>query len=85
MLTHVDGAFSGGIFSSSKVLMVTFNRETSDITGIIINKFIHNQNRGNINIGGPCDISKITTLHNVSTLDGAVKICDGVYMGGEVD
>jgi len=39
MLTHNNGAFAGGFFADSKVIMTSFNRESSDITGIIINKY----------------------------------------------
>lgn len=40
MLTHNNNGFGGGIFSDSLVLMTAFDRNTSEIEGLIINKNI---------------------------------------------
>lgn len=68
MLTHNNDGFGGGFFKDSKVLMVSFDRASSKIEGLIINKSftIANQQNRTIRIGGPCELHKKFKLHNIS-------------------
>ncbi|KRX01679.1 F-box domain [Pseudocohnilembus persalinus] len=84
MLTHTDNFGSGGIFGQSNVFMTHFDRESENFTGIIINKKIRSRDGEMIWIGGPCELSKITILHNIPNVQGARRIIEGLYEGGEI-
>ena len=84
MLTHNNNGFGGGIFSDSLVLMTAFDRNTSEIEGLIINKNVTGQNGNILWIGGPCEMNKKLVLHNVPNIEGATRIIEGVYFGGNV-
>eukprot|EP00828_Plagiopyla_frontata_P020897 TRINITY_DN2689_c0_g1_i1.p1 TRINITY_DN2689_c0_g1~~TRINITY_DN2689_c0_g1_i1.p1 ORF type:complete len:301 (+),score=32.01 TRINITY_DN2689_c0_g1_i1:379-1281(+) len=86
LLSHndADSHLRPGIFSHSQVLMTDFNRESSKIQGLIINKPIQNKNGRQIWIGGPCEFNHITTLHNIPQAPGARKIIEGVYCDGDI-
>lgn len=82
MLTHNNNRFGGGFFADSKVLLTSFNARS--VTGLIINKTTTIGNRI-IRIGGPCELSIVTTLHNIPHIRGSREICQGVYIGGDVE
>jgi len=82
MLTHNANAFAG-FFDDSKVLMTEMTGTT--VVGLIVNKtYTPEGGREPVYIGGPCDIDRVTVLHNVAQAPGAVRVIDGVYRGGDL-
>ena len=80
LLTHTAGAFRGGIFDDSKVIMFDFTRGES-IKGVIINKKIQTGQRigGPVGLGMTIEQSEKIILHNIKGIKGAKKVIKGVY------
>jgi putative AlgH/UPF0301 family transcriptional regulator len=73
-----------GIFYNSKVLITKYT-EDRGYEGIIINKAVTAESGRRVNVGGPCEMFRRTTLHNVANTPDAVEILPGLYMGGTID
>ena len=65
------------------MLMTSFDRNTADFTGLIINKTFTGSDR-TLYIGGPCEMGVKTILHNVPNVPGAKPVIEGVWVGGNV-
>ena len=83
ILEHQGPAFATGIFADSKVLMTHFVRE-ANVKGVIINKYMTGANGRIMRIGGPCELSQVTTLHDIPNVAGSREVVPGVYEGGDV-
>jgi putative transcriptional regulator len=79
-------------FSRSIVLLVDFNHE--GYMGLVLNKPLDKSLNHlfaqyglpdfPIYRGGPVDEDRLFYLHNISKVDGAVKISDQLYVGGDI-
>ena len=76
-------ANTDGIFKDSEILMIDYDR-TNSIKGVIINKMLTVQGT-RMRVGGPCEMHRKITLHDIGHLEGARRIIDGVYSGGDVE
>lgn len=75
----------GSVFERSIILIVKFERGIG-CEGIILNKKIFNYTTRRFHqIGGPCLPSRSYLVHNVQNINGAVKIREGLYFGGNVE
>jgi putative AlgH/UPF0301 family transcriptional regulator len=71
-----------GIFSNSKVL-ITKRTPGAGYEGIIVNKSVSVQGMA-VNVGGPCEISQKSVLHNIPNIAGSTEIVPGLFLNGDM-
>lgn len=83
-LLTASSHIGGGVFYNSKVLIIKYTDDRG-YEGLIINKAVATEQRGMVNVGGPCEMGRRTILHNVPNTPGATEVLPGLFVGGSLD
>lgn len=73
----------GSIFDNSRILLYQ-HEQGEGCQGVVLNKHVVSGDQKR-RLGGPVDVRQRVYLHNVADLQGATRVVDGVYYGGNIE